>query len=103
HRMQPVESPTGQYKNGQVVISSAGAIGAMQVEPSNANGNDLYDATGNVTASEQYLIKLYQKYNGNQILVAMAYNWGPGNVDKYLNRQINSVPDGVLDYAQKVT
>ncbi|MBS1035399.1 phage tail length tape measure family protein [Gluconobacter cerinus] len=103
HRMQPIESPEGQYKNGQVVVSSAGAIGAMQVEPSNANGNDLNDTTGNVTASEQYLIKLYQKYKGNQILVAMAYNWGPGNVDDYLNRTTNTVPSGVLDYAQKVT
>ncbi|MCW2266298.1 hypothetical protein M2305_002245 [Gluconobacter cerinus] len=103
HRMQPIESPEGQYKNGRVVVSSAGAVGAMQVEPSNANGNDLNDTTGNVTASEQYLIKLYQKYKGNQILVAMAYNWGPGNVDDYLSRKTNTVPSGVLDYAQSVT
>ncbi|GBR07494.1 phage tail length tape measure family protein [Gluconobacter frateurii] len=102
HRIQPVESATGQYKNGQVVTSSAGAIGAMQVMPSNADGNDLTDPTGNVTAAERLLIRLYSKYDGNQQLVAMAYNWGEGNVDSYLKGS-KSVPQSVQDYADKVT
>ncbi|MGC5747360.1 phage tail length tape measure family protein [Gluconobacter sp. NFX36] len=102
HRIQPVESATGQYKNGQVVTSSAGAIGAMQVMPSNAAGNDLTDPTGNVTAAERLLIRLYSKYSGNEQLVAMAYNWGEGNVDSYLKGS-KSVPQSVQDYADKVT
>ncbi|OAG72935.1 murein transglycosylase [Gluconobacter japonicus] len=102
HRIQPVESATGQYKNGQVVMSAAGAIGAMQVMPSNAAGNDLTDPTGNVTAAERLLIRLYSKYDGNQQLVAMAYNWGEGNVDSYLKGS-KSVPQSVQDYADKVT
>ncbi|MBM3096601.1 phage tail length tape measure family protein [Gluconobacter cerinus] len=102
HRIQPVESATGQYKNGQVVTSSAGAIGAMQVMPSNAAGNDLTDPTGNVTAAERLLVHLYDKYSGNQQLVAMAYNWGEGNVDQYL-KGTKSAPQSVLDYAQAVT
>ncbi|WP_215750658.1 MULTISPECIES: lytic transglycosylase domain-containing protein [unclassified Gluconobacter] len=102
HRIQPVESATGQYKNGQVVTSSAGAIGAMQVMPSNAAGNDLTDPTGNVTAAERLLVHLYDKYSGNQQLVAMAYNWGEGNVDQYL-KGTKSAPQSVMDYAQTVT
>ncbi|MEJ5118421.1 transglycosylase SLT domain-containing protein [Gluconobacter cerinus] len=102
HRIQPVESATGQYKNGQVVTSSAGAIGAMQVMPSNAAGNDLTDPTGNVTAAERLLVHLYDKYSGNQQLVAMAYNWGEGNVDQYL-KGAKSAPQSVLNYAQTVT
>lgn len=102
HRIQPVESATGQYKNGHVVTSSAGAIGAMQVMPSNAAGNDLTDPTGNVTAAERLLVHLYDKYSGNQQLVAMAYNWGEGNVDQYL-KGAKSAPQSVMDYAQTVT
>ncbi|MBS1080835.1 phage tail length tape measure family protein [Gluconobacter kondonii] len=103
HRIQPVESATGQYdRNGAVVTSSAGAIGGMQVMPSNAAGYDLTDPTGNVTAAERLLVRLYSKYSGNEQLVAMAYNWGEGNVDKYLQGQ-GAVPQSVQDYAQKVT
>ncbi|MFT8918066.1 MAG: phage tail length tape measure family protein [Gluconobacter oxydans] len=103
HRIQPVESATGQYdRTGAVVTSSAGAIGGMQVMPSNAAGNDLTDPTGNVTAAERLLVRLYSKYSGNEQLVAMAYNWGEGNVDKYLQGQA-TVPQSVQDYAQKVT
>lgn len=103
-RIAPIESSTGQFnKDGSVVTSSAGALGALQVEPMNANGNDLSTTVGNVTASEQLLMRLYTKYSGNQILVAMAYNWGEGNVDAYLARTIDSVPQSVQTYAQQVT
>ncbi|MBS1088362.1 phage tail length tape measure family protein [Gluconobacter wancherniae] len=103
HRIQPVESAMGQYdRNGAVVTSSTGAIGGMQVMPANAAGNDLTDPTGNVTAAERLLVRLYSKYSGNEQLVAMAYNWGEGNVDKYLQGQ-GTVPQSVQDYAQKVT
>ncbi|MBS1056099.1 phage tail length tape measure family protein [Gluconobacter kondonii] len=103
HRIQPVESATGQYdRTGAVVMSSAGAIGGMQVMPSNAAGNDLTDPTGNVTAAERLLVRLYSKYSGNEQLVAMAYNWGEGNVDKYLQGQ-GAVPQSVQNYVQQVT
>lgn len=103
-RIQPIESSSGQFDaSGAVVRSSRGALGAMQVMPSNANGNDLNTVDGNITASEQLLVHLYDKYRGNQALVAMAYNWGEGHVDDYLSRKINTVPQSVQDYAQQVT
>ncbi|GBQ89288.1 phage tail length tape measure family protein [Asaia krungthepensis] len=104
HRIQPMESATGQYDaQGRVVQSSAGALGAMQIMPNSANGNDLRTTEGNVTAGVQLLMRLYAKYDGNQALVAMAYNWGEGNVDKYLSGKIASPPASVADYAQKAT
>lgn len=104
HRIQPIESASGQYDaQGRVVQSSAGALGAMQVMPGNANGNDLRTTKGNVTAGVQLLMRLYAKYDGNQALVAMAYNWGEGNVDKYLSGRIASPPASVAAYAQKAT
>jgi hypothetical protein len=102
-KIQPMESSTGMYNaQGQLQVSSTGAIGAMQVEPMNANGNDLTSLQGNVTAAEQLLIHLYTKYNGDQTLVAMAYTWGEGNVDKYLAGQ-QAVPQSVQTYAAQAT
>ncbi|WP_162922146.1 phage tail length tape measure family protein, partial [Asaia bogorensis] len=104
HRIQLIESATGQYDaSGKAVQSSAGALGAMQVMPGSANGNDLRTTTGNVTAGVQLLMRLYTKYDGNQALVAMAYNWGEGNVDQYLSGKIASPPASVAAYAQKAT
>lgn len=105
-RIAPVESSAGQFAaDGSVVVSSAGARGAMQVMPGSANGNDLNTLTGNVTAAEQILIHLYTKYKGNQILVSMAYNWGEGHVDDYLSGKIagSSIPQETLNYVQNVT
>jgi trimeric autotransporter adhesin len=101
-RIIPVESRGQQFgPDGGVLTSSAGALGVMQVMPSNANGNDLSTLTGNITAGEQLLIKLYTKYHGDERLVAMAYNWGEGNVDKFL-AGTTTVPASVQAYAQQV-
>lgn len=103
HAIAPAESSTGQYLKGQVVRSSAGAIGAMQVMPSNAAGNDLTDLHGNVSASADYLVHLYDKYHHNQKLVAMAYNWGETALDEYISGKRTTIPKETSDYVTKVT
>ncbi|KAA8387771.1 phage tail protein [Acetobacter sp. DmW_136] len=103
HAIAPAESSTGQYLHGQVVHSSAGAIGAMQVMPSNAAGNDLTDLHGNVSASADYLVHLYDKYHHNQKLVAMAYNWGETALDEYIDGKRTTIPQETSDYVTKVT
>ncbi|MFT8944292.1 MAG: phage tail length tape measure family protein, partial [Acetobacter pasteurianus] len=103
HAIAPAESSTGQYLNGQVVRSSAGAIGAMQVKQSNAAGNDLTDLHGNVSASAEYLVHLYDKYGHNQNLVAMAYNWGETALDEYISGKRTTIPKETSDYVTKVT
>ncbi|WP_264801560.1 transglycosylase SLT domain-containing protein, partial [Acetobacter nitrogenifigens] len=105
HLIQSAESSTGQYHNGQLVTSGAGAIGAMQVMPSNAGGYDITDLHGNESASAKYLKQLYAKYDGDQTLVAMAYNWGPGNVDRWLAQGSNpdTIPQETQDYIARTT
>ncbi|ALR88194.1 phage tail protein [Acetobacter pasteurianus] len=103
HAIAPAESSTGQYLNGQVVRSSAGAIGAMQVKQSNAAGNDLTDLHGNVSASAEYLVHLYDKYGHNKNLVAMAYNWGETALDEYISGKRTTIPKETSDYVTKVT
>ena len=65
-------------------ISSAGAIGLMQLVPSTASylGVNPYDAHDNIRGGAKYMSELYQKY-GNWDLVAAAYNAGENAVDSY--------------------
>ncbi|WP_281701045.1 transglycosylase SLT domain-containing protein [Acetobacter malorum] len=105
HLLQPAESATGQYKDGRLVTSSAGATGAMQVMPGNAAGYDLTDLHGNVSAGAKLLKSYYEKYDGDETLVAMAYNWGPGNVDKWLSKgaDANAIPAETMNYVASTT
>ncbi|GAN61610.1 hypothetical protein ACI01nite_24970 [Acetobacter cibinongensis] len=105
HKIQPQESSTGQYKAGQLVQSSAGAIGALQVMPSNAAGFDLTDLHGNESAAAKLLKGYYSKYDGDLTLTAMAYNWGPKNVDKWLQNgsDPNALPQETQNYVANTT
>jgi soluble lytic murein transglycosylase-like protein len=86
-------------------VSHVGARGLTQVMPRTAawlvpgtKTQDLYDRQTNLRLGFTYLDQMIDKYKGNVRLALLAYNRGPGTVDKVLKRGGN--PDN--GYADKV-
>jgi hypothetical protein len=66
-----------------VRISTAGAMGLMQLMPETASDlgvGDPYDARQNASGGVCYLAQLYSRYHGDICRVAAAYNAGHGKV-----------------------
>jgi len=80
------------------VISPAGALGLMQVMPATARemagrlGLDyaqarvLNDPAYNARLGSAYLAQLMERYGGNLVLVAAAYNAGPSRANDWIER-----------------
>jgi hypothetical protein len=93
------------------VVSSAGAIGAMQLMPGTAEQmgftpEQMKDPETNIRAGAKYIKFLMSKsYIGNDpILIMAAYNAGPGNVFKHngvppFDETVNYVLNGASYYA----
>ncbi|HEX6307358.1 MAG TPA: lytic transglycosylase domain-containing protein [Longimicrobiales bacterium] len=86
-------------------VSHVGARGLTQVMPRTAawllpgtRTEDLYDRQTNLRLGFRYLNQMIDKYKGDVRLALLAYNRGPGTVDKVLKRGGN--PDN--GYADKV-
>jgi soluble lytic murein transglycosylase-like protein len=85
--------------------SPVGAIGLTQLMPATARWlapsvtrQQLRNPETNLRIGFKYLRDLKKKYNGNEKLALLAFNRGPGTVDKLLKRGRN--PDN--GYAEKV-
>jgi len=73
-------------------ISSAGAMGLMQVMPDtwaelrirHALGPDAFEPRDNIHAGTAYLREMWDRY-GNVAAMLAAYNAGPGRYDEYLS------------------
>lgn len=66
-------------------VSSAGAIGLMQLMPATARGLgvDPNDPRRNLEGGIKYLAQLADKYDGDYTKTLAAYNAGSGRVDSY--------------------
>jgi soluble lytic murein transglycosylase-like protein len=92
------------FKN--TATSHVGAVGLTQLMPRTAawiqpgvTVRDLRDQRTNLQIGFKYLNDLMAKYDGNTHLALLAYNRGPGTVDRVLKRggdPDNGYPDMVL-------
>lgn len=97
---------TGGLKDRANAVSPAGAIGVMQLMPATAKGlgvRNPYDPEQNIEGGVKYLAQLQRKYQDPK-LAAIAYNWGPGNTDKWLasGADISRLPKETRGYIQNL-
>lgn len=84
-------------------ISSTGAMGVMQLMPRTAWSYgvvDPFDPEDNAAGGTRYLAALWQRYRGDRMRVAAAYNAGEGAVPR---KGTMRVPSSTLSYAAHVT
>jgi cell division septation protein DedD len=89
--------------NGELIISSAGAVGLMQVMPGTYDelrtrydlGGDPFHPRDNIMAGVAYMREMYDIYGSPGFLA--AYNAGPTRLDDYLTN-VRSLPDETRRY-----
>ena len=101
------ESGGHLFEHGKLIISSAGAMGLMQVMPATYDelraryhlGDDPYEPHDNIMAGTAYLRELYEIYGSPGFLA--AYNAGPGRLDDYLTRR-RPLPEETRRYVARI-
>lgn len=92
-------------------VSPKGAVGPMQLMPATAKNpgygitpaqND--SPTENRRVGREYLDAMLNKYQGNLDFALAAYNWGPGNTDRWIKGggDKSKLPKETRDYLDKV-
>lgn len=102
-----VESGGHEYINGQLTVSSAGAMGLMQLEPAtyqevaeqNGLGSDPFNPYDNIMAGTAYIHTMYQIYGSPGFLA--AYDAGPGRLNSYMNNH-NALPGETVNYVAMI-
>lgn len=89
--------------------SKSGAFGLTQFMPGTAKqygvqaGDSDTAVRSQLAGQAKYMSSLQKKYNGDVVLALMAYNWGPGNVDKWLaGGKKGPVPEETKNYIARI-
>ncbi|MBZ0105526.1 MAG: lytic transglycosylase domain-containing protein [Sulfuricella denitrificans] len=82
-------------------ISSAGAVGIMQIVPRWHPDVDPLDPFASIAYAGRYLASLYRQF-GRWDLALQAYNWGPGNMAAYLAGRIQNMPIETANYSRQI-
>ena len=102
-----VELGGNDVPNGQLITSSAGAMGLMQVMPETYDelhdryslGDDAFDPHNNILAGAAYMREMYDIYGSPGFLA--AYNAGPRRLDDYLSNN-RPLPDETRRYVAMI-
>jgi hypothetical protein len=107
------ESRGNRYdKSGKLLTSSAGALGEMQVMPGTVRdpGFGIRPAKDNspdelARVGRDYAAVMLRRYNNDPTAAAVAYNWGPGNADKWVKRgaDFGALPKETQRYVSQIT
>lgn len=82
--------------------SSAGAVGIMQIVPRWHPDVDPLNVPEAVNYSAAYLARLHKKFGSWKRALA-AYNWGQGNVQRYLAGENLTMPRETRNYVDEIT
>jgi Transglycosylase SLT domain len=83
-----------------------GPQGPMQITAAAAidvGGGNRFDPDENRMLGKAYLARMFQRY-GNWRDTLLAYNWGPGNLEMWINagRPLHRLADGISSYVNRV-
>jgi hypothetical protein len=106
-QVMQVESGGHEYLGGQLTVSSAGAMGLMQVEPETYQemaaryglGADPFNPYNNIMAGTAYIHEMYAVYGSPGFLA--AYNAGPGRLEKFMNSE-EPLPNATQQYVAMI-
>ncbi len=90
-QVMQVESGGHEYLDGALIVSPAGAMGLMQLEPETYDemaaryglGPDPFNPYDNIMAGTGYIHEMYEVYGSPGFLA--AYDAGPGRLDNYMD------------------
>jgi hypothetical protein len=106
-QVMQVESGGHEYLDGQLIVSPAGAMGLMQLEPETYDemasryglGSDPFNPYDNIMAGTGYIHEMYEVYGSPGFLA--AYNAGPGRLDDYMDYH-QPLPDETTNYVAMI-
>lgn len=93
------QTKLGRAKGVMQVMDSTAMFPGMGIQ----GVKDLNDMNDRERVGHQYLDALKQAYGGNEQLALAAYNWGPGNVSRWVNNGADpsKMPEETRNYIAK--